>query len=317
VSLLSIFATAILPIIAIATGGFLLGRLEDVDASSLNTVVIYVLMPALVFHSLATTDLGGGTVVGLVVGVGAFIVVMVVVAEGVGRSLGESEPLLGSFVLVSVFSNTGNMGIPVAEFAFGSVGRATAVLYVVVQSVAMYTLGVYVAARGQESDWREGVRAVFAIPLVYVVVAALAARWLGVVPPTDGAFMETAGLVGDSAIPVMLLVLGIELADTNYGTAVVRVTPAVGLKLLVAPVVAVGLAVLIGFQNATVARVFVLLGAMPAAVTALILTGEFTSAVGDDLQPTAYAGTAILVTTLLSIPLLTVLIAVLETGVLV
>jgi hypothetical protein len=311
VSLLSIFGTAILPIVAIAAVGFALARFREVEAGSLNTVTVYVLVPALVFHSIATSSLGGRTLASIALAVFLFTGVMVGLAEVVGRGLGETEPVLGSFVLVATFANAGNYGIPVSEFAFGAVGRSTAVTYIVAQSVAMYTLGVAVAARGEGDDWRSGVRTVFSIPLVYAVAAALAARWLGVLPPADAAAMETLKLVGDSSIPVMLLILGIELADTDYGAAALSVTPAVALKMLVAPVVAVGVALLVGFENPTVARVFVLACAMPAAVTTLILTGEFA---GGEGAATEYTGTAILVSTLLSVPLLTVLIALLQSG---
>jgi hypothetical protein len=317
VSLLSIFATAILPIVAIAAAGFGLGRVKGVDAGPLNTVIVYVLVPALVFHSMATTQLGGRTLLAVGVGVFAFTTVMTLVAEGVGRLIGETEPLLGTFVLVSVFANGGNYGIPVAEFAFGATGRSTAVVYIVAQSVVMYTLGVYLAARGNGQNWTQGVRTVFSIPLVYAVVAAIAARWLGLLPPADAASMETLKLVGDSAIPLMLLILGVELADTEYGSALRRVSPAAGLKLFVAPVVATGIALAIGFQNQTVARVFILECAMPTAVTTLILTGEFAGGLPDGLDPAEFASTTIFLTTLVSVPLLTAWIALLESGVIV
>ena len=313
-SLLGIFATAILPIVAIAAVGFVLGRVRDVDVDPLNTVTVYVLVPALVFHSLATTSLSGGTLASVVGGVFLFTGVMATLAEGTGRAFGETEPILGTFVLVAVFSNAGNYGIPVSEFAFGAVGRSTAVVYIVAQSVAMYTLGVYLAARGEGEDWRTGIRAIFGIPLVYAVVAALAARWLGLVPPADTAVMETLKLVGDSSIPLMLLILGIELAETDYSAAAVRVTPPTALKMLVAPLVAIGIATLVGFQNATVARVFVLECSMPAAVTTLILTGEFAGATPDGIEATEFAGTAIFLSTVVSVPLLTVLIALLQSG---
>jgi predicted permease len=313
VSLLAIFGTAILPIITVAGVGFVLGHRQDLEADTLNTVTIYVLVPALIFHSLTTSDLDGDALVGITLGVFIFIGVMTVITEGIGRSLGEVEPLLGSLVLVSVFSNAGNLGIPVSEFAFGETGRATAVVYIVGQSVAMYTLGIYLAARGDGEDWRAGARTVFMIPLIYAVALALLVRWAGLVPPDDSAAMETVGLVGEAAIPLMLLVLGIELSHTDYGNVLRRVSLVVVLKLLIAPVVAVGVALLIGFEDATVARVFVLESSMPAAVTTVILTGEF-SAPGEGIDAEEFAGTAILVTTLLSIPLLTLLIGALEAG---
>ena len=40
-SLLSIFATAILPIVAITTVGYVLGSAREIDADPLNTVTIY------------------------------------------------------------------------------------------------------------------------------------------------------------------------------------------------------------------------------------------------------------------------------------
>jgi len=77
------------------------------------------------------------------------------------------------------------------------------------------------------------------------------------------------------------------------------------------PIVAI--ATLVGFENSTVARVFVLECAMPAAVTPLILSGEF-SGPGEGLEAEQYVGTTILVTTVLSVPLLTVAIVLLESG---
>jgi predicted permease len=314
-AVLDIFLTAILPILAIAAAGGVLGRTTGVDPGPLNTVTVYVLAPALVFHSLATTQLSGGALLRVTVGMVAYVVAMVAVSEAVGRLLGYDEPLLGALVLVATFSNSGNYGVPLSSFAFGSVGRGTAVLYLAVQSVVVYTLGVYIAARSGGGGGREGLKTVFTLPLLYAVVAALAARWLGVVPPTGTSAMETLRLVGDAAIPVMLLILGIQLARTDYGAALRKVGTPTALKMAVAPVVAVGVALALGFENATVARTFVLESSMPAAITPLILLAEFG---GDEriagLTVPEYVSTVVLVTTLLSVPILTLLIAVLRSG---
>ncbi|QHS17251.1 AEC family transporter [Halopenitus persicus] len=317
-ALLGIFTSAVLPIVAIAAVGALLGRYKDVDPGPLNTAVVYVLAPALVLHSLAFTELAAGTLARIALGVVAFIVVMLVVAEGVGRAAGREEPLLSVLLLVAAFTNSGNLGIPVSDFAFGDVGRQTAVLFLSVQSVLMYTVGVYVASRSGGSSGLSGVRRVFHIPLVYAVIVALAARAAGVVPPADAPSMEALELVGDAAIPVMLLILGIQLARTEYGAALSSTATPTALRFLLAPVVGLGLAFLLGFEDPTVARVFVLETAMPAAITPLILVVEFA---GDDgaggLTAPALVSTSVLVTTLLSIPVLTLLIAVLRSGILI
>jgi len=313
-SLLSALTTSILPVLSVAGVGYILGIYRDVDVDPLATITLYVLTPALVFHSLATTPIERETAATLFAGVTVFTVIMVGLAEAYGRLAGEKPPTLGSLVLTSVFPNAGNYGIPLSAFAFGAIGRSTAVLFIAVQSVMMYTLGVYVASRGQAGSTRDAVTKVFELPLVYAVVAAGAVRATGVVPPAETTVMQTLKLTGDSAIPVMLLLLGIQLANTTYGTATVRVTPAVALKLLVAPAVALGIAVGIGLGG-DVGRVFVLECAMPAAITPLMLTVEF-GGQSDDISAAEFVSTAILVTTVGSILTLTLLISLLQSRVL-
>ena len=313
--LVGIFASAVGPIVAIAGVGYVLATVKEIDPEPLNTAVVYVLAPALVFHSLAVTELEAATLLRVTVGIAAFTAAMWAIAEVVGRAVGEEEPALSALVLVAIFCNSGNLGIPVSDFAFGEVGRQTAVLFLSVQSVLMYTVGVYVASRSSGSAGLEGVRRVFYIPLVYAVVAALGARALHIVPSADTAAMETLQLVGDASIPLMLLILGVQLARTDTASAVSRAWPATALKIGVAPVVGLGVALALGFQNPAVARVFVLETAMPAAVTPLILTIEFAgNARSDGVLVSEYVSTCVFLTTVLAIPALTVLIAILQSG---
>jgi predicted permease len=218
---------------------------------------------------------------------------------------------------VSAFPNTGNYGVPLSEFAFGATGRSTAVLFLSTQGVLIYTIGVYVAARGGGSGGLAGAKRAFKIPLVYAVVAALAVRWLGLVPPVDSALMQTLKLVGDSSIPVMLLILGIQLSSVERGASPKRVGLANALKMGVAPFVGVGVALALGFENSTVARVFVLECSMPAAITPLILVTEFggSARIGEMAVP-EFVSTVVMTTTLASVPLLTLLIAFLQSGLL-
>ena len=305
--------TAILPVLSIAVAGYLLGTLRDVEVDPLATVTMYVLVPALVFHSLTTTDLGGRAIVGVGVGVVLYTGIMIVLAEGVGRAIGETEPNRSAFVLASTFPNSGNFGIPLSAFAFGVVGRSTAVLFLTVQSVLIYTIGLYIAARGLGS-FRDSLREVLRVPLVYAVAAAGLARWLGVVPPADGTTMQAIGLVGDASIPLLLVVLGIQLANVDAGAALRRVAPVNVLKLGVAPAVGVALVPVVGLADPTIARTFVLECATPAAITPLIFAIEFDVPAEGDISRPEYLSTAILTTTLASVPTLTVLLVLLESG---
>jgi Predicted permeases len=313
-SLLDTFTTAILPIVTVTGVGVVLGRLRDVDVEPLNTVTVYVLLPALVFHSVATAAFDGATLARVGAATLAYIIVMLVVAEAAGRLLGESEPLLSALVLLSAFPNSGNYGIPLSTFAFGNTGRSTAVLFLAVQGVLTYTVGVYVAGRSGGTAGVAGMKRALRVPLVYAVVVAVAARWVGVVPPADGTAMQTVELVGEASIPVMLLILGVYLAETDYGAVLGQVGSATVLKTLVAPVVGVVIVTAVGFDDPTVARTFVLQCATPAAITPLLLLVEFGDESVGAVSVAEYASTVVLVTTVLSVPVLTVLIVALEAG---
>jgi len=317
-SIVAVLTSAVGPPLSIAAAGYLLGRWKDVDVEPLSTVTVYLLLPALVFHSIVTMPIDAATVGSLVATMVLFTGVLAGVAVTVGSLAGESGLTLRAGSIAAAIPNAGNFGIPVATFAFGAVGRTTAVLFVLVQNVLMYTVGVYVLSRGGEADGRlAALRRVFELPLTYAVLAAGGVLALGVVPPVDGPVMGTIEMAGDASIPVFLVILGIQLADMRPGSALRRTLPMVGVKVLVAPVVALGVVLAVGVTDSVAARSFVMLAAGPSGVVPLVLAIEFGSDDGTDLSAAEYVGTVIFLTVLGSLPVVTGLIVLLRTGALV
>ena len=314
-SLVSAFTSAVLPIVAVMGLGYLLAAVLDVEVQPLNDVALYLFLPALVFHSVSTTTLSGRTVAGLVAGVTLFIVATMAVTELLDRLLGVPEPFRSADVLAGSLPNAGFYGIPLATFAFGSIGRTTAVVHMTTQAFLMYTVGVYVASRGGGEAGLGAVEEVFRLPLVYAVFAAAGLRALDLTPPVDGTFMTTTRLVGDAAVPLMLVIVGLQLHGQAYGN-VRRVIRPSAIKLFLAPLVALAVAVALGaFGDPAVARVFVLLCATPVAVVPLALTLTYSDVEErEGLSASSYLTMSILVTTVASVPVLTVLIALLQSG---
>jgi len=224
---------------------------------------------------------------------------MIVLAEGIGRASGPlGIPLLGAFVMVVIFPNVGNFGIPLADFAFRP-GRSQRrfVLVTAVQGVLLYTLGVYVAAQGDEGAVRENVKRVFSLPLVYAVLVALARIWLGVVPPTDSTLVCRRSNCSKRVYPGDARRAGYPgFSSVDVEGALRPWASRAGSKLVVAPVVALAAALLVGFGDATVARVVVLLLAGPTAVTPIILVGAF-SADTDGITASEFVSATVFLTT--------------------
>lgn len=310
---ISVFYGAILPILLIAGVGYLLGSLLELGVEGLNKVTLYLLAPCLAFHSFATSSLAGSSALRVMVGVILFILLMMVVSAGVAWILGLDQSRRSTVILTSTFPNSGNFGIPLSEFAFGPIGRVTAILFVTVQNLLVYSLGVMVAARGGGRKGMDSLGSMFKLPLVYAALAAVLVRWVQAVPGPENPFMQTVKMLGDASIPVMLIILGIQLSNIQQARLSYLSLPVI-LKLGFAPLLGLGLALGLGFYDGGVAQVFVLECSMPSAVLPLILTVAYESSTPEgSFSPSTFVSSAILVTTLLSMVTLTLLIVLLRT----
>jgi predicted permease len=110
------------------------------------------------------------------------------------------------------------------------------------------------------------------VPALYASVAALLVRGLSLELPV--VVYRAAEVMKDAAIPMMLILLGIQLSQSARLQNLKLVTTGVLLKLLVAPLVGMGLALV--FQlNSLAATAFILQASMPTAVITLILAKEY------------------------------------------
>ncbi|WP_226013300.1 AEC family transporter [Halomicrobium salinisoli] len=315
-SVLSIFLSSVAPPLSIAAAGYLLGRVRDVDVDGLSAVTVYILLPALVFETLVTTSIDVGTVASIAGAMVAFTFLMGVVAWATDRSRGQEGTVVYGAAMAAAIPNVGNFGIPVASFAFGEAGRSTAVLFVVVQNLVLYTLGIYFLSKGRaDGGHREAIRRVFGQPVLYAVLIAMTVAGLDAAPPADGTIMQTLGMVGDASIPIFLLILGLQVEKMDVGATVRQTLPTVGLKLLVAPVVAVAVVALIDVGDLAVTWAFVVLAAGPSAVTPMVLSIEFADDPDEGVSTGDYVGTVIFLTIFGSLPIVTGLILLARSGV--
>ena len=178
---------------------------------------------------------------------------------------------LSSFLLVVMFSNSGNYALPVVLFAFGRESLAFASVYFVTSAILVYTFGVFVAASGRGSI-RSAALGITRVPAVYAVVAAVAVLATGATLPL--AVMRPVGLLSDAALPVLVLVLGMQLERATLPAHPAAVTTAVVLSLVVAPILAFALAAAIGLTGAA-RQASIIEASMPAAVITTVLALEF------------------------------------------
>ena len=193
-----------------------------------------------------------------------------------------------------VFGNTGNLGLPLALFAYGETGLSYAVVVFAVMAIWSFTYGIWIVSGG--GSMMKAVKE----PLVWGTVLGGLFLWQGW--QTPGFLTNTLELIGQMAIPLMLITLGVAVARLTPGRMAVAVVMSAA-KLVIC--IAVAWAVGRFFQlDETAFAVLVLQVATPVAVTSYLLAEKY----GADGQ--AVAG-LVVVSTLMSVVAIPVILAVL------
>ncbi|MEU4142062.1 AEC family transporter [Streptomyces parvulus] len=281
------------------------GHLGPQGREVLTRLAFHVASPALLFTTLATADLSVVfssrllvTALSTVAVAGAFVAVGVVRRWGVGRTT------IGA--LCSGYVNSGNLGIPIAVYVLGDASLVAPVLLfqlVLVTPVAVTILDLS-GGGGEGPLWRRLLTPLRnPIALGSLAGVAVAATGLRVPAPV----MDPLTLIGNMSVPAVLLAFGISLCGSTMpmrGADREPVLLAVALKAFGQPAVAWALASgVFGLRGAQLLDV-VVTSALPAAQN--LYTYASTYEVGERL-----ARDAILVSTVVSVPVLVGVAAVL------
>jgi malate permease and related proteins len=309
--LLEVFAQVMVPILVVVGSGYLLRLTLDLDLRPLSRVSLYLLSPALIFSSLVEAEIAQGQTLRIIAFSVLLVGIMAALTLAASGMFGFSRETNTALMLSTMFTNTGNYGLPLALFAFGQQGFEQAILFFVMQGVMVQTLGIYLAGSGQ-GGWRDGVATLFKMPQLYAVVAALALRWAGpeLVTASEnlaGNLFKGVSLMGEAAIPVLLVLLGAELARAEVATGdAAGISVAVVIRLFAAVPISYGLAYALDLDPLST-NLAVVLGSMPTAVNVTVLAIEF------DLRP-KLVSSIVIVSTILSFFTLTILLGALGAG---
>jgi predicted permease len=269
--LFTTFANNLLPIMLVGGAGFLLGKFISVDSRSLGRVVFYVFSPLLVFDLMIKSKLDlqqALTTVGYTV---SMITIMGLLAFLLSKLLKLERPYMLAVILTVAFGNTGNYGLPLVKFAFGNDALAVASIYYITTTILFNTVGVIIASLGH-MDLRSAVLGVFKLPILYGVLLAILVRAFGIELPLP--ISRTIEIAANGAIPVMLILLGLELTRIQWSHNFRALGLGVFTKLLFAPLIGLLIASLFGLGH-TARQASVLEASMPAAVATTVVATEY------------------------------------------
>jgi len=274
--LLTLLLEVVLPVFAVLGVGAWIGSRFELALPPIHRLAMYATVPALAFRTLAGIEMALGQALHLLAGYLLFMLLLGSIAALVARGwLGSARrALVGS----SVLGNAANLNLPIALFAFGEAGLERALVLYVATALVMFSVGPTLL--GSTRGWRDGLATAVRFPVLQAALLGLFVNAINLQLPTG--VMRGVSLLADAAVPLMLLALGLHLAQSRRWRPSSASAVALALKLVLGPLIAYLIARAIGLEGLDVA-VLVVMGGMPTAINTTILAAEF----GGDLDQVA------------------------------
>ncbi|MFA9400026.1 MAG: AEC family transporter [Acidobacteriota bacterium] len=263
------------------------------------TILLYFVIPPIIFINLARADFDLGVGVGLALGLVTVIVVGLVSWAIAVPLLKLPRPVAGAVICCVVTSNTGYLGYPMVLTLMGGDDLTQGVVYdVVVSGIALtviaFGVGATFGTRAGEG-FRERTRSFFLKnPLLYAAILGwLAPQWMA-----PDILVDISWVLVILILPVGFFAVGAVLAEEERIGAI-RLPPKIHkpvaavifTRLLLSP----ALLIVLSMPFSGIPRSFYLMAAMPTGLNSMIVGHAY----GLDLRTTAEAlvyTTAIVVT---------------------
>lgn len=288
--LLTVFEI-VAPVFLLAGVGFTWVKLGfEYRLQFVTRLAVTLAVPSLIFVALMQTEIPGGELTRFTLAAIAAHAVLGAVFWIFVRIVGLEQR---TYLAPLIFGNTGNLGLPLSIFAFGQAGLGYAVIFLAVTALFSFTFGLYlVAGRGSMGK-------VLKEPIVWATLLGALFLWRGWETPLF--LTNTLDLLGQMAVPMMLITLGVAVARLSTG----KLGQAIWLslvKLLICFALGWALGAILQLESIAFG-VLVLQICTPVAVTSYLLAERF------DADADAVAG-MVMVSTLLSVAALPLILAI-------
>lgn len=252
----------VLPVFLIALLGYLYGRYKRPDMSVVNQINMDVFLPALIFYALSRRDFEFAEYSLAALAASIVILGSGLLAYPFARALRLNWR---TFVPPMMFTNVGNLGLPLMVLAFGEAALSIAVIFLVVENLLHFTLGRYFL------DHRVRAWHVLQSPVILATIAGLAFSLSDLSLPR--ALLLPIEMVGNISIPLLLFSLGVRLVDIDWGewrigliSAVACPVTGIAVALMAAP--------LLGLPDLQT-RQLILFAVLPPAVLNYLFAEQF------------------------------------------
>lgn len=291
----------ILAIVLMIIIGYICRRfdfLKAEDTQTLNKIVVYIAIPALIFLAMYHADLSNietfGTITLTIIILG---ILSGIVAYLFSRFRGYSSKTRWGVVATSTLSNSGFLGYPVTLGVFGTEGLVRAVFCDVGNTMLFIALGIFFLIL-YGGSYRDIIKRSILFPPLLAVICGVLANLTHL--PLGSVITSTLDYLSGAAIPIIMISLGLSLEFKGIKEYFDVASFVSVLKLIISPMIAMVIVGLVGLSGLD-RTVAIVEAGMPSAMLSLVLAINYQL----DVKATA---ACIFLSTTLSVISITVLI---------
>lgn len=251
------------PVFVLAFIGYLWARSgKEYPLEFITKLTMGLSVPCLVFTALMQADIQPDALTALLAA-STLSYVALAIALWVGLRLAGLD--IRTYLAPLIFGNTGNLGLPLAFFAFGDAGLGAAIVVFAVMIIGSFTYGIWLVSGGGS------LLQILKEPLVGATLLGGLFLWQGWQTPE--VVTNTLELIGQIAIPVMLITLGVAVAGLN-GSGLLRASFWSFVKLALSILFSLGIGIYFDLDHIALS-VLVLQISTPVAVTSFFLAEKY------------------------------------------
>lgn len=202
----------ILSIVLMIALGYFLKRIDFLsfkDVDSLNNIVIYILLPCMIFHALYTADLSLLPQLGIlpfVILASSFITG--IISYFILKAFNISDKRLWSILITVMIANTGFMGYPVSLGIYGHEGFLRAI-FCDTATMAIFLILSFVLILKFGGNIKTAIKKIALFPPLWAIVFGILLNLTNI--PIGPVIDNTVNYLGNGAIPLIMLSLGISI----------------------------------------------------------------------------------------------------------
>ena len=253
----------IVPTVLIVFLGYIWNRIgNNVEQSEITNIITWVGDPCLIFNTLIKLKSSIYVVQDIIIAAILMISIMFICSFVILKLI---KFPIRALVNPMTFSNSGNLGMTIALFAFGSLGLELAVIYFMITSLLHFTVG--------QSIWsgKWSIKILLKTPVLLAVIAGILVNFSDIGLPKT--LTNTTSILAGITIPLLLFTMGISINKIQF-----KIEPKIIILIIIRIIIASSLAYTICIMldiNGIAKNIILLQGVLPAPIFTYLFASKF------------------------------------------